>query len=399
MAKPDYARLKPYCTTDKDHELIDILVTDSNRREASESLGLSLKTIENRITRIRRAAALSGYSPEHDMDKEASPAHIVKGTSTLYKTNEEGEKEAVLQWVKTNQKLEDQVEVIHEMVEALKEDIPRSPAVPLGNYKREEQLAVYPIGDPHIGLLCWGEETGEDHDLEIGVEQLCSAMQRLVHTAPPCVEALIVNLGDWYHSDLSDNKTQRSGHHLDVDGRWAKILRYGIKAMRSCIESALDYHEKVTVINAIGNHDDHSSVYLSVCLSHLYEGNPRVTIDTKPTFTHYYRYGKNLIGVHHGHSIKAGSLPLVMAEERKLDWGHTDHRVWLTGHIHHDTKKDFTGCTVETFRTLTARDMYAASHGYMSPRDMKCIVYDPNYGEIERHTVNIAMIRQQQTAA
>ena len=84
-------------------------------------------------------------------------------------------------------------------------------------------------------------------------------------------------------------------------------------------------------------------------------------------------------------------LPGVMAADKAKDWGETEFRYWLTGHIHHDSKKEFPGVMVESFRTLAARDSYATAGGWRSGRDTKCIVYHKEYGEIERHSVNINM--------
>ncbi len=91
--------------------------------------------------------------------------------------------------------------------------------------------------------------------------------------------------------------------------------------------------KQVTVICAIGNHDDHSAMFLMTLLSHLFEKEQRVKILDAPTIKHYYRHGKVLIGVHHGHTIKMADLPMQMANDRKEDWGETDHKYWWTGHI------------------------------------------------------------------
>ena len=56
--------------------------------------------------------------------------------------------------------------------------------------------------------------------------------------------------------------------------------------------------------------------------------------------------------------------------------------------------KEFNGMKVESFRTLSARDAYAASHGYRSGRDMKCLVFHKDFGEVERHTVSVDMLRK-----
>lgn len=359
-----------------------------SKGKTAKNLLKDRRQVARTVKRVKDRASLQGYAPDQDMTHVAPETHFVKGTSTLYKDGE-----VALQWVKTDKKMQDQYAAMQSAVDALKEDLPKVDATDGPQLYSKDMLAVYPMGDPHIGLMCWGEETGDNHNLDVGVTELCKAVDRLVNTAPSCENALIINTGDYFHSDTMDNKTWRSGHSLDVDGRWMKIMRAGIKAMRQCIASALEKHKHVTVINVIGNHDDHSSMFLSVCLSNIYENEKRVTINDAPTATHYYKFGRNLIGAHHGHSIKADKLPLVMATERAEDWGSTIYRVWYTGHVHHDTVKEYNGCTVETVRTLAAKDVYAVSHGYSAHRDMKCVIHHKDYGEIERHTVGIPMLR------
>lgn len=381
-------KLLEYCKTEYEEKAIKAYIEKGSANGASKLLGKDRTTVRRQIKRVKDRASLQGYAPENDMTHTAPDTHFVKGTSTLY--DEQGQKR--LQWVKTDKKAEDQFKVMRGIVDSLAESLPKLKAKK-ANHEYHDLLAVYPMGDPHIGLLCWEKETGDNHNLEIGTRELCQAVDRLVNTAPHCKEALIINTGDYYHSDNMDNQTRRSGHALDVDGRWSKILEAGIDAMRQCIESALERHEKVTVINVIGNHDDHSAMFLSVCLSNMYKNEPRVNIKKDPTHTHYYKFGKNLIGTHHGHSIKADKLPLVMATEMAKEWGETEYRVWYTGHVHHDSVKEYNGCTVETVRTLAAKDSYAVSHGYSALRDMKCVIHHKEFGEIERHTVGLNMLR------
>lgn len=82
-----------------------------------------------------------------------------------------------------------------------------------------------------------------------------------------------------------------------------------------------------------------------------------------------------------------------MATDRAKDWGETEFRYLHTGHIHHDTMKEYPGVKVESFRTLAAKDAYATWNGYRSGQDSKAIVYHRDFGEVERHTVNIAMVK------
>jgi hypothetical protein len=381
-------KLLEFCVTEAERQNVAAVLEHGTNRKAAEVLGKACSTVGESIKRVRDRAALQGFAPEHDMTKTAPDTHFVKGTSTLYGENGE----IKVQWIKTEKKLEDQYKVMKEIAESLSDAIPVVEKRDFDGQCSEDTLTVYPLGDPHIGMLAWGEECGMDWDLKIAEEKYGAVFSSLCNASPASKEALIINLGDYFHADNLAGVTSRSGHSLDMDGRYAKMVRVGVRILRGMVEKALDKHEKVRVINVTGNHDDVSSMFLSVAMSEMYRNEPRVTVDDSPTAFHYYRFGSNLIGTHHGHSTKMDKLPLLMATDKSKDWGETKHRYWYTGHIHHDSKKEFSGCVVESFRTLAAKDSYAHWHGYRAAQDMKSIVIHKNYGEVARHTVNLMMV-------
>jgi hypothetical protein len=254
-------------------------------------------------------------------------------------------------------------------------------------------LAVYPMGDPHFGLYSYAEESGDNFDLVIAERITCEAIDRLVSSAPKAATAMLLNLGDAFHADDSSNQTPQSGHALDVDTRFAKVAQVGLRALTHCVRRLLEKHEKVIVWNMVGNHDPHSALWLSLCMDAFFSNEPRVTVDLSPSLFKFYRFGKVLIGAHHGHGAKTNDLPLLMAADRPLDWGATEFRHWLCGHIHHWTAKEHPGVVVETFRTLAGKDAWHAGKGYRSRRDMNCIIYHTDFGEIQRVRCDIAQLQ------
>ena len=346
-----------------------------------------------RVMRISHEMARKGVSHEHELFREVPDGWKLKGISDM-RTNPEGKPI----WYKFDEDKQRQHEMMLGAIAGMAADLPRVEHRPAPEATRHELMACYPIGDAHIGMLSWPAETGEDWNLELAEHIQCGAMVELVDRAPACHYATIINLGDWFHADNMEGTTSRSGHSLDLDGRYPKMIGVGVKVMRQCIESALKKHAEVRVLNITGNHDDTGAMFLSVCLSHIYEHEPRVSVDISPAPAMYFRHGKTFVGCHHGHSIKADRLPGVMAHDRAQDWGETTHRYWWVGHIHHQTLKDYPGVTVESFRTLAAKDAYATWGGYRSPRDMKCIVLHEDHGEVARHTVNPRMIDSRASA-
>ena len=246
--------------------------------------------------------------------------------------------------------------------------------------------------DPHLGLYTWGEETGEDFDLKTGEANLCESIKRLVACSPKSETCILLNLGDFFHSDTMDNRTSRSGHALDVDTRWSKVLRAGVRAMMTCIEAAAKKHQRVIVKNLIGNHDDHTSQMLGLALALFYEGNDRIEVHDDPRKFWFYRFHNVLIGAAHGDTTKPAQLPGIMATDRAEDWGETKHRYFYTGHIHTQNVAEYPGCIWESFKTLAAKDSWTSSKGYRSGRDGMCIVHHKDHGEVERHRVDVAML-------
>ena len=386
----DYTHLRPFATTAQ-QRYIEAIEAEGSYRKAAKALGINRRTLEKAMSLLKKRAATKGVSPEHDMTHGAPDPFYVKGVSSYY--GKDGELRG--QWVKTNIDNERRYEVMREIVEGLAESVRGLAAPePAPSVSDTDLLSVYPMGDPHFGLYAWAEEAGEDFDLDSAYRVTCAAIDQLVASAPPSYEGMLVNLGDYFHADDSTNKTPAHGNVLDVDTRFAKVAKVGVDAMIYCIRRLLQKHQRVRVWNLPGNHDPHSALWLSICLSAFFHNEPRVEIDSNPTTYKYYQFGKVLLGATHGHGAKANDLPLLMAADQAEAWGATEFRHWLLGHIHHWSGKEYPGVVVETFRTLAAKDAWHASKGYRSRRDQYCITYHKQFGEMQRSRCDFALLQE-----
>jgi hypothetical protein len=242
-------------------------------------------------------------------------------------------------------------------------------------------------GDPHIGLLTWGKETGRDYDLDIALRDIYTATDEAVNRSPASHTALICDMGDFFHAETDEQVTPRSKHKLDCDTRHGKIYKAGCLIFRRLIDRALQKHARVVVAVVPGNHDPTSSRHLCVYLQGIYENNPRVQIlDNYNPFI-YYRHHGVLIGLTHG-EIPVQRLPKIMAADCRRDWGRTETHVWFQGHVHHSSSWEDGDCEGETFRTLAARDAYLHGAGYRSKQALTSITFD-RVGEISRETVQL----------
>jgi hypothetical protein len=387
MAQAD-EKLKPYAT-DRQWEVMEAVAETGSLRAAARKLGIQYSAVNRQHAAVIKKAAINGYAPDHDLIYPVPPGQRLRGASTLI---DRRTGESVMQWIKTSADDEKREIFFREAVEAMKDEAPRFAPIKGPAVASTSLCACYPIGDHHTGMLAWDKEAGDDWDLSIAEKMLCGAIEHLVNAAPPCAEAVVASLGDFLHYDGYKPVTPTSGHLLDADSRYPKMVRAAVRAIRYTINCALRRHKHVRVIFAPGNHDLSLSIFMMELLSQVYENEKRVTVDTSPRHYHYFRFGKNLVGIHHGHGAKMDKLPLIMATDRSEDWGATQYRYWWTGHVHHDQQKDYSGCRVESFRVLPPADAYAANAGYRSQRDMKAIILHKEYGEIARHIVNPAML-------
>jgi len=382
--------LRQWATTDRQKAVFEaMLANGGNTTKASRQLGIARGTIDDAMKRLATRAAKQGYSPAHDMTRTVPDGYVVKGVSTYY--DKDGKPAG--QWVKSSIDMERQQELIREMIKAMTEDVRGlGPVSKPPKRTNSDYLAVYPIGDPHVGLQVWQQECGDAFDLKIAREMTLGAVDRLMQSAPEAETGIILLLGDVFHMNDQSNATPRSKHQLDVDSRYVKVLQVGIETYRHAIQRALQKHAKVVVRCVQGNHDPEAIWALAFTLQAFFSSDPRVEVDLHPSPFWYYRFGKVLIGSTHGDKVQHKQLGGIMAADRAKDWGETTQRHWYTGHVHSQNVTELPGVICESFRTLAAKDSYANGHGYRAGRDMVCIVHHKEHGEVERHRVDVGML-------
>ena len=375
--------------TDQQADKIKALIQHGSMRAAARALNVNHKTIQDAVNSVKRKAALQGYSLEHHLTRPVAPGFMARGHSTLYK---QGQAEPVLQWVKTRADDDAREQIIKEFVQTLAEDCKGlGPIIPAPAHCLSDLLCVYPLGDPHVGLYVWSKECGDDFDLAIAKRVTLAAVDRLVQAAPPAHTAILLPLGDVFHMNDQRNQTQ-SGHQLDADGRFPKVLQVGIATFRHAALRLLEKHQKVIIRFVGGNHDPQAIWALAYTIQAYFDNEPRVDVDVSPAAHWFYRFGSVLIGATHGDKTKHPQLLGVMAVDRAKDWGETKHRYFYTGHVHNQVVTELPGLICESFRTLAAKDAYAAGYGYRAGRDMRLIVLHREHGEVERHRCDIGMI-------
>lgn len=322
--------------------------------------------------------------PESGPAFQMPPGQTLKGVSVL--TDQDGRARLTWHKTKSDDTTPDLVASLERVFKAYKR-----PARLIARPRQVERdlLSVYPVADLHLGMLAWGKETGEDYDTAIAGKRLRDCLARLVAQAPPSRVAILLNLGDWQHTNDQRNATPRSGHVLDVDSRFERLLDIGQQLQIDCVDMALQRHDTVIVVEIPGNHDPQVAVALRIALRNWYRRDKRVVVHDAPGEFFFHRFGSTLIGAHHGHGAKPAELAMKMATDRRRDWGETLFHYFYTGHLHHERARQVGDCRVETFETIAAKDAHATGMGYTSGQALTSITIDRRAGEIGRHRVNI----------
>lgn len=381
--------------TPRQIEVLEALEQEGSTRKAAAKLEITHGVVDRVLKAVRAKMALAGVSEEHDMVHAVPDPYVLKGVSTLY--DEDGKVRA--QWVKTKLDDERRLKIISEAIAEACESIPRLKALPAPKQLASELCNVYTMTDCHIGMKAWGKENqGQPWDLEIAEETLTRAFEHMVDNSPKAASCVIAQLGDFLHYDSLNAVTPTSGHILDADSRFSKMVSIAIRVLRRLVAKALEKHAKVTLVIAEGNHDMASSVWLRHMFKALYEKEPRVQVIDSEQPYYAYQHGKVMLCWHHSHLKNMESLPLLFATKYQKMWGDTDYRFAHTGDKHHAKELEYAGMTVTQHPTLASADAYAVRHGYMSVRRANAITYHADLGEVGRTTVNPDMFKKKANA-
>lgn len=333
------------------------------------------------------ADARIGIAPEYGINNPLPAGLKLSGVSTLTR-NEAGEP----QWIKASADAEVQREMMLTAIKAMGEKIPRDTARKAPALTKADLANVYVITDYHLGMLAWGEETGDDWDTAIAEQMLVDWFAIAIAQAPDAELGVFAQLGDFLHWDGMDAVTPASKHLLDADTRFQKLVRVAIRVVRRVIGMLLAKHQRVHVLMAEGNHDPASSIWLREWLSAVYENEPRVTVDVSPDPYYCVEHGETALFFHHGHKRKPANIDTVFVAKFREVFGRTKHAFAHMGHLHHIDVKETNLMVVEQHRTLAGSDAYASRGGWMSGRDAKVITYHKKRGKVGEVVVSSQML-------
>lgn len=415
----DLRDLLRYAATDQQREKIQARIDHPSNYAAARALGCSEVIVRRAIKAAERRRSISplgreGWSPveftehfdgdgnltgsslreqpadvhEHGgidagPERDGGGAYVVKGVSTYF--NAAGEQRG--QWVKTRLDDERRDAAMRAAAEAMAETLPRIEPVAGPTQSLADLCTVYTLTDAHIGMLAWHREGGEDWDLGIAERVITGCFEQAVASSPNAATAVLNQLGDLLHYDSLSAVTPTSGHILDADGRFTKMVEVAVRVLRRIITMMLEKHDRVHLVLAEGNHDIAGSVWLRTMFKALYENEPRITVDDSALPFYLFEFGEVMLTFHHSHLKKFEQVGAKIPAMFPAAWGRTTKRYCHTGNLHHGREQESDGITVVQHPTLAARDAYAARGAWFANRNMSSITYHARFGQVGRTTI------------
>lgn len=361
-------------------QLTEELKNGLTNKAIAEKYGMNIRNVELRRSKL----AKSGIGHGNEGIKKLVPdGYMVRGTSTMI----DADGNEKLRWVKTSVDNERLEILLEQARKAFCSEIPKCEEVKhSGKDTNPDLMTLYPIFDMHIGMMAHRHESGENYDTATAEKLMGSYFDHAISVSPASEKAVILVGGDYLHSDGLEAVTPASGHCLDQDSRYAKLVYIAIRSIRGAVEKMLKKHKSVDIQIIEGNHDQSGMIWLRAAMAAFYENESRVFVDVSPAIMHKTRFGSTLLGYTHGHTMKKAEGRLAaMATDYRKDFGECEFVYCHSGHFHHATVTECTLGIDEVHPALASKDAYAARGGWRSYRQAAAIVYHKDFGEVGRH--------------
>lgn len=395
----------PPLADDQLQEACLAVVVHGNITEAAEAMGIPRGTLRHRLSTARLRGigpdgpltdaalmlaaerAAKGYAPEAELNHPVAEGYEIHGYSHMAKDSE-----GRPLWIKTKAvraRWENIVTEAMSRIEAKPINIP--PPKPQG-FDAHDIIPWLNIGDAHIGMLAHQDETGANFDIKIATAEIIQASFDLIDRAPDCERMVINDLGDGTHYENFKAMTEASGHAVDFDTRFPKMIDAYYDILQAIIEKALAKADTVDVIINQGNHSRTNDIHAAQAISRIYANTNRVNVVPNENIFIGYRMGDTFILIHHTDKAKPPKLRDVMSTDFAADWGETKHRYIWGGHVHHEKVLELAGAKFQSWNNLAPMDKYAHDYAWRSKQTMGLALMSRKYGQEAVYTMPIEKV-------
>jgi len=252
--------------------------------------------------------------------------------------------------------------------------------------------------DPHYGMRCFAPGADIDWSPDLCANMVLETLDEIILLSKPYApfEQIILPLGnDFFHTDSIWQTTTQGTPQPEADAYYHTFI--GGESLAIDIVDKLKQLAPVMLYSIPGNHDRTTSFMLGRILRAYYYNDKNVTVYADESPYKFHRYGVNLIGYEHGHSVQQIRLAALMANECPEDWLATKHgyREWHLGDQHRKGSSkpamlEEQGVSVEYLPGLTAPNEWHRLKSFnWQKRGSMAFVWDHKAGPIARLQVNI----------
>jgi hypothetical protein len=302
------------------------------------------------------------------------------------------------------------LEGLLEQVKSASPVVPRIHAYRLPQEKPRRMLEIS-VMDPHVGMQCFAPAADANYDLNLAESLYLWAIKELAILGAGYgeVEEILLPIGnDFLHAEMMS--LNGKGVHATSGGTpqpemiaWHESYRRGEEMLRKAI-MYLSQIAPVTVLEIPGNHDRYSSFTMARVMNAWFHNNENVTVDCSPSPYKFHKFGVNLIGFEHGHSVSQIRLAALMANEctgvqgihPRWDWWQTSkYREWHLGDQHRKGSAkpsvlEEQGVSVEFLPSITAPNEWHRLKSFnWQKRGAMAWLWDWDTGPLARLQVNI----------
>lgn len=363
-------------------EAIDAYIEVGSYRGAARKLGKAETTVRQMIKRLERLGQVPWKS------SAPTPAHLNVGKTTV---QYDGAGNVIQEW----RRLFPEAQGMQAFVDGLCDQVKGLGKAPKRKARKtdtNEMLFELDIFDAHVGMYADERETKDaDYNCDIASARMVEAAEGLAARSSRPAKCVLVFGGDMMHSDNRSNQTEASGHVLDVDTRYHRVVEYLIRACRDVVAIAATIANDVEIVVLEGNHSWHSEVWLARVLDAYYSQCPNIKVKSEPSPRKHLIWGDNLLVWSHGDRIAAQKWPMIIAAEFAKEWGATKYRHLKCGHIHHKKTiapvviDEQSGLVVEYLEALCATDAWHTGAGFVgSQKGASAFEYHKTKGLITR---------------
>ncbi len=293
-----------------------------------------------------------------------------------------------------------EVLAFEDLVKRMESASPVVPIIPLhtlvvpGEIHRELEISLMDI---HLGLRCLAPNSDIDWTPDIADKMVMGVIDGLLESAKSFgpFERIIFPFGnDFMHTDNVFNTTTAGTTQPEGDA-WKNTLLHG-EVLAMAMIDRMKQEAPVKVIVVPGNHAMHTEISMGRTLLAYYHKDENVHVDANMSSYKFHKYGVNLLGFEHGHSIRQTlRLSGLMANECPEWWAETKYREWHCGDQHRKgsgrpSVMAEQGVGVEFLPSLVPANEWHKVHAFSwQKRIGMAFVWDKTAGPVARLQTNI----------